>query len=75
MYPVSALGGVEYMAALKKPFPHIPMVASQGITMGQKAKIICSCSNFVFRSFLNMKVLLNEYPTYYLVTANFIFLT
>lgn len=31
IYPVSALGGVEYIAALKKPFPHIPMVASQGV--------------------------------------------
>uniref|UniRef100_A0A2P2IZD7 Uncharacterized protein n=1 Tax=Rhizophora mucronata TaxID=61149 RepID=A0A2P2IZD7_RHIMU len=34
VYPVSALGGVQYMSALKKPFPHIPMVASQGITIG-----------------------------------------
>ncbi|XP_074274381.1 uncharacterized protein LOC141598577 isoform X3 [Silene latifolia] len=35
LYPVSALGGVEYIAALKKPFGHIPMVASQGISIGQ----------------------------------------
>ncbi|GFP82095.1 khg/kdpg aldolase [Phtheirospermum japonicum] len=33
IYPVSALGGVDYIAALKKPFPHIPLVASQGITI------------------------------------------
>ncbi|KAL3632652.1 hypothetical protein CASFOL_025636 [Castilleja foliolosa] len=33
VYPVSTLGGVEYIAALKKPFPHIPLVASQGITI------------------------------------------
>ncbi|KAJ8755826.1 hypothetical protein K2173_024371 [Erythroxylum novogranatense] len=33
VYPVSALGGVPYMSAIKKPFPHIPMVASQGITI------------------------------------------
>uniref|UniRef100_A0A7N0UCI7 Uncharacterized protein n=1 Tax=Kalanchoe fedtschenkoi TaxID=63787 RepID=A0A7N0UCI7_KALFE len=33
VYPVSALGGVQYISALKKPFPHIPMVASQGITI------------------------------------------
>ncbi|KAK1428976.1 hypothetical protein QVD17_17817 [Tagetes erecta] len=32
VYPVSAIGGVQYIATLKKPFPHIPMVASQGIT-------------------------------------------
>ncbi|GAA0172551.1 hypothetical protein LIER_26356 [Lithospermum erythrorhizon] len=31
VYPVSALGGVQYVAALSKPFSHIPMVASQGI--------------------------------------------
>ncbi|XP_042023574.1 KHG/KDPG aldolase-like isoform X3 [Salvia splendens] len=33
VYPVSVLGGVEYLAALKKPFPHIPLVASQGMTL------------------------------------------
>ncbi|XP_073114388.1 uncharacterized protein [Elaeis guineensis] len=31
VYPVSMLGGDKYISALKKPFPHIPMVASQGI--------------------------------------------
>ncbi|KAE8648639.1 hypothetical protein Csa_007883 [Cucumis sativus] len=35
VYPVSALGGIKYISALKKPFPHISMVASQGITIGQ----------------------------------------
>lgn len=34
IYPVSALGGVEYISALAKPFPHIPMVASQGVKIG-----------------------------------------
>ncbi|XP_016461758.1 uncharacterized protein LOC107785051 isoform X2 [Nicotiana tabacum] len=33
VYPVSALGGVGYISALKRPFPHIPMVASQGVTL------------------------------------------
>lgn len=33
VYPVSAVGGAEYLAAVKKPFPHIPMVASQGMTL------------------------------------------
>ncbi|CAN0862712.1 KHG/KDPG aldolase [Linum grandiflorum] len=33
IYPVSALGGVKYIAALKKPFSHIPMIASQGVTI------------------------------------------
>uniref|UniRef100_A0A8R7QI67 Uncharacterized protein n=1 Tax=Triticum urartu TaxID=4572 RepID=A0A8R7QI67_TRIUA len=28
------MGGEMYMSALKKPFPLIPMVASQGITIG-----------------------------------------
>lgn len=32
VYPVSALGGAQYIATLKKPFPHIPLIASQGIT-------------------------------------------
>ncbi|XP_012568017.1 uncharacterized protein [Cicer arietinum] len=33
IYPVSALGGFQYIEALKKPFPHVSMVASQGITI------------------------------------------
>ncbi|GMI80477.1 hypothetical protein HRI_001717100 [Hibiscus trionum] len=33
IYPVSALGGVRYVSAIMKPFSHIPMVASQGITI------------------------------------------
>ncbi|KAM0864440.1 hypothetical protein ACQ4PT_043922 [Festuca glaucescens] len=34
VYPVSVMGGEMYMSALKKPFPLLPMVASQGITTG-----------------------------------------
>ncbi|KAK4264780.1 hypothetical protein QN277_025910 [Acacia crassicarpa] len=34
VYPVSARGGVRYISALKKPFAQIPLVASQGITIG-----------------------------------------
>ncbi|KAG5068904.1 hypothetical protein JHK85_001281 [Glycine max] len=35
IYPISALGGFQYISALKKAFPHISMVASQGITIDQ----------------------------------------
>ncbi|XP_072993972.1 uncharacterized protein [Typha latifolia] len=34
VYPVSLLGGQKYISALKRPFAHIPMVASQGIATG-----------------------------------------
>ncbi|VAI25385.1 unnamed protein product [Triticum turgidum subsp. durum] len=34
VYPASVMGGEMYMSALKKPFPLVPMVASQGITIG-----------------------------------------
>ncbi|TKW31170.1 hypothetical protein SEVIR_2G087200v4 [Setaria viridis] len=34
VYPVSVMGGEVYMSALKKPFPLVPMVASQGIQIG-----------------------------------------
>ncbi|WVZ62342.1 hypothetical protein U9M48_012103 [Paspalum notatum var. saurae] len=34
VYPVSVMGGEVYMSALKKPFPLVPMVASQGIQLG-----------------------------------------
>lgn len=33
IYPVTVLGGEQYIRALKIPFRDIPMVASQGITM------------------------------------------
>ncbi|XP_057502927.1 uncharacterized protein LOC130786629 isoform X2 [Actinidia eriantha] len=33
VYPVSILGGVRYISALKRPFSHISMIASQGITI------------------------------------------
>ncbi|KAL2330015.1 hypothetical protein Fmac_017596 [Flemingia macrophylla] len=33
IYPVSAVGGFQYISALKKSFPHVSMVASQGITI------------------------------------------
>ncbi|KAK6934025.1 KDPG/KHG aldolase [Dillenia turbinata] len=33
VYPVSALGGTQYIKALSKPLSHIPMVASQGIRL------------------------------------------
>ncbi|KAL5719414.1 hypothetical protein ACHQM5_012195 [Ranunculus cassubicifolius] len=33
VYPVSVLGGLQYISALTKPFSHIPMVVSQGITL------------------------------------------
>ncbi|KAI5432013.1 hypothetical protein KIW84_035953 [Lathyrus oleraceus] len=40
IYPVSALGGFKYIAALKKPFPHVSMVASQGITIDSMEEYI-----------------------------------
>ncbi|XP_078444949.1 uncharacterized protein LOC144714135 isoform X3 [Wolffia australiana] len=33
IYPASVLGGARYISVLKKPFSHVPMVASQGITI------------------------------------------
>ncbi|OMO89408.1 KDPG/KHG aldolase, partial [Corchorus capsularis] len=40
IYPVSALGGTRYISAIMKPFPHIPMVASQGITLDSVGEYI-----------------------------------
>ncbi|KAL0383345.1 UNVERIFIED_CONTAM: KHG/KDPG aldolase [Sesamum calycinum] len=40
VYPVSALGGVQYIAAVKKPFPNIQMIASQGITIDSVGQYI-----------------------------------
>ncbi|KAG0466668.1 hypothetical protein HPP92_017630 [Vanilla planifolia] len=33
VYPATILGGAKYISALKRPFPHIPMLASQGISI------------------------------------------
>ncbi|XP_057976243.1 uncharacterized protein LOC131163633 isoform X5 [Malania oleifera] len=43
VYPISALGGPQYISALSKPFSHIPMVASQGITLGRKGMQLTNC--------------------------------
>lgn len=40
VYPVSVLGGEKYISALKKPFPRIAMVASQGITIDSMRRYI-----------------------------------
>ena len=34
---LSRLGGFQYISALKKAFPHVSMVASQGIKIGSFA--------------------------------------
>ncbi|MED6144759.1 hypothetical protein PIB30_018431 [Stylosanthes scabra] len=40
IYPVSALGGSQYISALKKPFPKLSMVASQGINLGRFLSLV-----------------------------------
>ncbi|KAG8372261.1 hypothetical protein BUALT_Bualt12G0048000 [Buddleja alternifolia] len=50
VYPVSALGGVRYIAAIKKPFPRIPMVASQGITIDSLSQYIAEGASSVVLS-------------------------
>ena len=35
---LSRLGGFQYISALKKAFPHVSMVASQGIKIGTRYK-------------------------------------
>jgi 2-dehydro-3-deoxyphosphogluconate aldolase/(4S)-4-hydroxy-2-oxoglutarate aldolase len=34
VFPCSRLGGASYIHALKSPFPHIPLIASGGVTQG-----------------------------------------
>lgn len=56
MYPISALGGAQYISAIKKPFSHVPMVASQGITIGNSDAGNCTLvliSPEYFPSFLH----------------------
>ncbi|XP_040369259.1 KHG/KDPG aldolase isoform X3 [Rosa chinensis] len=50
IYPVSALGGIHYISAIKKPFPHISMVASQGITIGSAGEYIAKGASSVVLS-------------------------
>ncbi|EEF36815.1 aldolase, putative [Ricinus communis] len=48
VYPVSALGGIQYISALNKPFAHIPMVASQGVQIDSVGDYIsCGASSVV----------------------------
>ncbi|KAF7824787.1 KDPG and KHG aldolase [Senna tora] len=50
VYPVSALGGIRYISALKKPFPQIPLVASQGITIDSIGEYILQGASSVVLS-------------------------
>ncbi|KAI3427786.1 uncharacterized protein J3R85_008997, partial [Psidium guajava] len=50
VYPVSTLGGTHYISALKKPFPHIHMVASQGIPLGLAGEYIAKGASAVVLS-------------------------
>ncbi|XP_058007760.1 uncharacterized protein LOC110667123 isoform X3 [Hevea brasiliensis] len=48
VYPVSALGGIHFISALKKPFPHISVLASQGIMIDSvRDYISCGASSVV----------------------------
>jgi 2-dehydro-3-deoxyphosphogluconate aldolase / (4S)-4-hydroxy-2-oxoglutarate aldolase len=40
VFPCSVLGGVTYIKALKSPFPHIPLIASGGVTQQTAADFI-----------------------------------
>ncbi|XP_065632632.1 uncharacterized protein LOC111996437 isoform X3 [Quercus suber] len=50
VYPVSALGGSRYISALKRPFHHISMVASQGITVDSVREYITQGASAVVLS-------------------------
>ncbi|XP_057976241.1 uncharacterized protein LOC131163633 isoform X3 [Malania oleifera] len=50
VYPISALGGPQYISALSKPFSHIPMVASQGITLDSIGEYIAQGASSVVLS-------------------------
>ncbi|XP_075644098.1 uncharacterized protein LOC142615255 isoform X1 [Castanea sativa] len=50
VYPVSALGGSRYISALKRPFHHISMVASQGITIDSVREYITQGASAVVLS-------------------------
>jgi 2-dehydro-3-deoxyphosphogluconate aldolase/(4S)-4-hydroxy-2-oxoglutarate aldolase len=40
VFPCSRLGGASYINSLKSPFPHIPLIASGGVTQGNTADFI-----------------------------------
>jgi 2-dehydro-3-deoxyphosphogluconate aldolase/(4S)-4-hydroxy-2-oxoglutarate aldolase len=40
VFPCSVLGGVSYIKSLKSPFPHIPLIASGGVTQQTAADFI-----------------------------------
>ncbi|KQK20342.1 uncharacterized protein LOC100827605 isoform X2 [Brachypodium distachyon] len=61
VYPVSVMGGEMYMSALKKPFPVLPMVASQGITIDSiKSHMEAGASAVVLSDAIFNKELMGE---------------
>jgi 2-dehydro-3-deoxyphosphogluconate aldolase/(4S)-4-hydroxy-2-oxoglutarate aldolase len=42
IFPCAPLGGPSYIRALKKPFPHVPLVASGGVNQNTAAEFIAA---------------------------------
>ena len=40
VFPCSALGGPAYIRALKRPFPHVPLIASGGVNQQTAAEFV-----------------------------------
>jgi len=47
VFPCSLLGGPNYIRTLRSPFPHIPFIASGGITQGNAADFILAGASAV----------------------------
>ncbi|CAM6028352.1 unnamed protein product [Sphagnum balticum] len=62
IYPVSLLGGVQFVRALKKPFPHIPLIASSGIGLDMvESYISAGATAVVVSDSIFMKSAMDKY--------------
>jgi 2-dehydro-3-deoxyphosphogluconate aldolase / (4S)-4-hydroxy-2-oxoglutarate aldolase len=47
IFPCSQIGGVDYLRALRAPFPHVPFIASGGVNQQTAGKYLAACATAV----------------------------
>jgi 2-keto-3-deoxy-6-phosphogluconate aldolase len=45
LYPVSLMGGIQYVKMLKQLFPDLPIIPANGISLGERSAYVHLCCN------------------------------
>ena len=50
LYPITIMGGLKLVEAIRKPMPSIPLVASQGIALGKGLQMLMIFTVYVWET-------------------------